>query len=285
MSSTDYNIRYMTKEEAMSVVPKLSQAEEWSYGLHDVEILYDYDPTTYMCGEVHGDIVATISGLKWDRSYAFLSAFIVRADQRRKGYGAKLLAKLRSTLGDCNLAIDSVESEQSANQKGGFVKAYDHYVVLGEAKHIDHPLHKHVCDLAEVPLADVVAYDTQHFPVPRPKFVELFTRQPGGVAKAFVKDEKLMGYGTLTPGNSHPLLTPLYAANEEVAYALLSSLTNTITPGQTYEMCTHTPNVHSANMCTAFGLVPHALYTRMYNKKKYELRDNNIFACTSTDFD
>ena len=283
MAGTDCKVKVMTKAEVESFLPKFYQLEKWSYGVHDFSVAYEHDPMAFLCCEVNGQIVATVSGFKWDNTYGFVSALYVPPENRKKGYAVKLIPNVLSHLSGCNIGIDSVEYQVANYEKGGFVRAYDHYSYMGIAKHADHPLHTHICELSKVPFEDLVAYDSQHFPVARGKFLNAWIKQPNFIAYAFVQGGQLMGYGALKEGWPEPIISPLYAASPDIAIAILTSLVNKLPVGQKYEICVHSPNPNAAGFAAALGLEKYYHYVRMYNKTNYSLPDSCLYACTSND--
>jgi GNAT superfamily N-acetyltransferase len=273
----------MSRSEVLSYQPPHYQAQEWSYGINDFDCVNRFDPTAYFCCVVNGEITATTCVVKWDETYAFAGSLLVQAEHRGKGYGSKLMYYMKDTLGDRNIGADAMNSQWGAYELNGFKKAYDHDSLHAVAKHIDHPLHKNVRDLATVPLDDVAAYDAQHFPVPRRRFLEIWLQQPKAVARGYLLDGKLLGYGLIRPGWPEAQVGPLFASSVEIASALLSSLTNTLNVGDKYELGAHTPNPNVALMSTPFGFEKCYSYSRMYNKRIYQVPDACIYSSLSTD--
>jgi GNAT superfamily N-acetyltransferase len=276
-------IRVMTREEVLSYQPKNYMTEDWSFGMNDFACVHSFDPTAYMCYTVGGEIVASAGVVKWDETFAFAGSLLVQGNQRGKGYGSQLMQAVMKTLGDRNIGTDAMHAEYPIYQQTGFIKAYDHYSVVIAAKHIEHPLHKQICELDKVPFADFAAYDSKYCPVPRPRFLEFWIKQPDCVCHAFVSEGRLLGYGVLRPGWPEAQLGPLYAEREDIACALLSSLGNTLKVGERYELCTHTPNPHVLNVITGFGFEKRYSCTRMYNKKVYPLPAADVYACLAPD--
>ncbi len=267
----------------MTAVTKLYHEAHLSYALHDFSIARVLDPTSFLCCEVQGQIVGTISLFKWNATYAFGSAFVVLPEYRKKGYSVQLSNAAKALAGDCNIGVDVIDQLKPALEKAGFKMAYDHNCYVGVARHIESSLLSEVCDLASVPLPTLVSYDAEHFPVPRPDFLALWVKQPDLVGRAYVKDGKLLGYGALKDGWPTRQVGPLYAASEEIAHAILASMVNTLNPGEKYELCAHTPNARIPGLVKAFELEFYCKYNRMYSKRMYTLPDNCVYCASSTD--
>ena len=283
MTAPEGKIRTMSKDEVLSVIPKFYHQEHLSYALHDFSIAPTLDSTSFLCCEANDEIVGTISLFKWDSTYAFGSAFVVLPEHRKKGYSVQLSKASKELGGDRNVGIDVVDKLKPVMEKGGFQMAYNHDCYVGVARHMDHSLLPELSDLSAVPFSLLVAYDAEHFPVPRPDFLALWLKQPNLVARAYFKDGKLLGYGALKEGWPCRQVGPLYAANEEIAHALLASLINTLNPGDKFELCAHTPNENVPRLVNAFNLEFYCKYNRMYNKRLYTLPDPCIYCASSTD--
>ena len=276
-------MRVLTREEVVTIQPKSYRSENWTFGLNDFACVQSFDPTAYMCCVVNNEITATASVVKWDASYAFAGSILVRADQRGKGYGSKLMRKMMENVGDRNVGTDAIHAQFPVYEQSGFVKAYEHFAIFGVAKQTEHPLHKALCDVSAVPFAELAAYDALHFPVPRPRFLEAWIKQPNSVGKAYVADGKVLGYGVLRPGCPLAQIGPVYAASEEIACGIVTSLANNLQVGEKYEVCTYTPNPRVMSMIKGLGFEKSYSYTRMYNKRSYTLPDSCIYACVATD--
>lgn len=283
MEDTGVVLRPMTRDEVLAIQPANYQAQSWSYGANDFDCVNRFDPTAFFCCVDKGVITATTCLVKWDDTFAFAGSVLVREEYRGKGYGGKLIYHMRDLNVHRNVGADAMNAEWPIYSANGFMKAYDHHAVRGVAKHVDHPLHKHVSDLSSVSVEDIAAYDAQYFPVPRPRFVDIWLKQNESIVRGYVAEGKLLGYGLLRPGWPVAQIGPLYAESAEIACAVLTSLTNTLQVGEKYELASHTPNPNMAQLSTAFGFEQCYLHTRLYNKKVYQLRDACVYACLSTD--
>ena len=284
MKKEEIVMRWMTKDEVLTLIPGWYKFVDWSYGVYDFACAYDYDPTTYLCAELKGQVVGMVSGLKWDDTYAFSSTYITRPDYRGKGLAILMREQMQALLGDRHIGADVMASMQPMVEAYGFVKLHDSHCYTGIAKHIDHPLHKNVCDLSQVRLSDLAAYDAKHFPVPRPKFVDIWMHQPKSLSRVYIQDGKIRGYAIMREGCPHPQIGPWIAATPEIALALLTSLTNTLVPGATYEACLHGLNTHLQDIGKTLGLELYHESIRVYRGAKYTLPDDCIYACAGPDF-
>jgi len=75
-----------------------------------------------------------------------------------------------------------------------------------------------------VPFGEVLAYDSAHFPAPRPGFLEQWIRQPGARALGALAGGQLAGYGVVRPCRSGFKIGPLFAADAQVAERLFQGL-------------------------------------------------------------
>ena len=80
----DLNIRNMRPDE-IGLAADWAAAEGWNPGLADVACFATVDPQGLLIGELDGAPAATISCVNYDRGFAFLGFYIVRADLRGRG--------------------------------------------------------------------------------------------------------------------------------------------------------------------------------------------------------
>jgi hypothetical protein len=83
-ASNGLSIRTMRPDE-VSIAVNWAAAEGWNPGLSDDACFVATDPEGFFIGELDGAPAATVSCVNYDKGFAFLGFYIVRADLRARG--------------------------------------------------------------------------------------------------------------------------------------------------------------------------------------------------------
>ena len=149
--------------------------EQWNPGRHD-EQFFDADPGAFLLGIVSGEPVGTISAVKYpsrrdgDKPYGFIGFFIVREDQRRKGFGKLLFDAGLERLANCEtIGLDAVHAQVQRYAKLGFVAAHLNARFQTAAAPCERTDPSVVLD---VPLESLVGYDAKVHPGSRGDFIK-----------------------------------------------------------------------------------------------------------------
>ena len=117
-------IRTMSAADMAAVTIPWMAAEAWNPGLHDAETFVVADPDGFHVGLLDGEPIATVSGVRYDDQFAFLGCYIVRSDQRGKGYGLAMHEEARRRLNGCVQGGDGVLENVAVYEQIGRVLAY-----------------------------------------------------------------------------------------------------------------------------------------------------------------
>ena len=82
-----FRIRAMSAADMVAITVPWMAAEGWNPGLHDAETFVAADPAGFLLGELDGEPIATVSGVRYSDDFAFLGCYIVRDSFRGRGYG------------------------------------------------------------------------------------------------------------------------------------------------------------------------------------------------------
>ncbi|MBI3514567.1 MAG: GNAT family N-acetyltransferase, partial [Proteobacteria bacterium] len=185
-------------------------AEGWNPGPTDMGCFAAEDPAGFFLGLAGGVPVAAISVVNYGAAFAFLGFYIVSPEARGRGFG---LATWRAALphaGQRVVGLDGVVAQQANYARSGFVLAYRNIRYGGtpaRAGRLDPAV---VVPDATLDAA-LGAYDGTCFPAPRPRFLAAWTRAPGHVVRALVRDGALAGYGVARPCREGVKIGPLFA--------------------------------------------------------------------------
>ncbi len=274
--------RSMTRQELTTLV-EWAVLEGWNPGKHDADIFWETDPDGFVALEADGVMVGGISIVSYDGRYGFTGLLIVRPEFRGKRYGAELCALATKTLQkrfrpEVAVGLDGVYAMQYYYAKQGFDYVYRNIRFEG----IGQPSGRaaYLRNLSDLSFEEVLAYDTRHFSVPRPKFLKPWIAQAGALALGAVHDNHLTGMGVIRPCVRGYKIGPLFADTREIAQDLFASLAS-FADGQ--PMFLDVPEVNSAgldlanrhNMKEVFGCA------RMYRGPAPALPLPEIFGVTT----
>lgn len=273
-----FTVRRMNRGE-VDLIREWATAEGWNPGLHDAGCFYVTDPDGFFLGELNGEPVACISCVSYDTSFGFLGQYIVRSDCRGQGYGIQVWRAGMDHLGDRNVGLDGVVSQQENYLKSGFRYTHSHvrYRGVGGGEGA-----AGVVPLSDVPFDALAAYDREHFPAPRPGFLQSWIAIPGAVALGCARSGKLVGYGVIRPAVEGFKIGPLFADGPEVAEALFRSLLASV-PNQpvVIDAPDETANPHVGELVRQHAWTEVFRTARMYTKAAPRLPLAQIYGVTS----
>jgi GNAT superfamily N-acetyltransferase len=117
------SIELMTKTEVQTAVD-WAQQEGWNPGFHDAECFYNADPAGFYAAKVSGEVVGTVSVVKYSENFAFEGLMIVKPEFRGQGVGSKIQVFVNNLCRNLNLGLDGVLSMQQKYEHVGFKFAY-----------------------------------------------------------------------------------------------------------------------------------------------------------------
>ena len=124
LASGRFRIRTATVADLAAVtVPWMAEAG-WNPGLHDAETFHAADPEGFLVGELDGEPIATVSGVRYSDDFAFLGCYIVREAFRGRGYGLAIHEAARRRLEGCVQGGDGVLENVAVYERIGRVLAY-----------------------------------------------------------------------------------------------------------------------------------------------------------------
>ena len=216
-------IRRMQRAE-VDLAIEWAAVEGWNPGRHDAECFYAADPDGFLIGYLGDEPVGCISVVAYDDSFGFLGLYIVRPAFRGKGFGLKLWQAGMAYLGTRNIGLDGVVAQQPNYKKSGFHLAYRNVRYEGVGQAAQAAATSGLVSLSTLPFEQLLAYDSELFPVPRPRFLRCWLAQPQATGFAALHDGRLAGYGLLRPCRRGYKIGPLFADDEQLADTLFQDL-------------------------------------------------------------
>lgn len=236
--------------------------EGWNPGKYDQDAFYAADPGGFFLGLLDGVPIGSVSAVAYNDRFGFVGIFIVRPPYRGQGYGLRLFEAARAYLSDRIIGLDGVLAQQPNYGKAGFEFAYRNIRHSGvfEGKENDAP---DIFPLAELPIAQLEAFDAAMFGAERRQFLRRWITLPDSVALGVLKADALVGYGVLRPRQEGYQIGPLYARTPEAADSLFRSLAAQ-RPGHTLYYDALECNAESLLLAQRYGLTPMFETARMY---------------------
>lgn len=199
-------------------------AEGWNPGLADADAFWAADPGGFWAGRLGGELVATLSAVRYGPAYAFVGLYLVAPAHRGRGHGLALWDQVLAGLGDRVVGLDGVVEQEATYRRSGFATAWRnarHELADPTALF---PSGRSVALAAAVDRAAVAASDRAVFPAPRDAFLAAWLGTPGHVARVVVEGGRLRGWGVRRPCRAGSKVGPLVADDPGVADDLFRDL-------------------------------------------------------------
>jgi len=229
-TGSGYRIRTMTERDVLTAVD-WAAGEGWNPGLYDARCFYAADPSGFLIGELDGQPIATISVVKYSRSFGFLGLYIVQASHRGCGYGRELWNAGLAYLRACTVGLDGVVAQQANYRKSGFDLAYRNIRYRGVSAP---PARKdpRIVPASSIPFEALNEYDTTLFPADRAAFLRCWIDQPRSTALAVLEDGRVVGYGMIRAARVGHKVGPLFADDARHAARLFEALAASVPSGE-----------------------------------------------------
>lgn len=273
------SIEQMTRQEVNLAVDWARQ-EGWNPGIHDAECFYHTDPTGFFAAKIGGEIVGSISIIKYAGSFAFAGFYIVRSDMRNKGIGALLYKFFEESSKDFNVGIDGVLHMQSTYERHGLIYSHKNRRYAGIAK-APAKLSDCCIPITQKDLPNITTFDEKFFLAPRPKFLSCWISQKDAHAFMFKENNgKISGYGVIRKCFQGHKIGPLFANTPKVAESIFESLMSTVS-GEEVFLDVPEPNIAAITLAQKNDMQPVFATARMYTKQVLALPLDKIYGVTS----
>lgn len=274
-----FTCRPMRRDE-IDIAADWAAAEGWNPGQHDATCFHAADAGGFLVGLLGDEPVATISVVRYGPSFGFLGFYIVRPDQRGRGFGLQVWQAGMARLAGRTVGLDGVIAQQDNYRRSGFVLAHRNIRHEGVANGEAGP-DADIVALATRPWPEVAAFDQRMFGTARDAFLRAWVAQPGTTALALVQGGTLKGYGVIRPCRAGHKIGPLFADSAEAAGRLFAALQARVPRGTPLYL--DTPEVNAAAVTLAERHGMHAVFetARMYAGPAPALPLQNIFGITS----
>lgn len=276
----EYLIRKMTEDEVSSIAIEWAAREGWNPGLYDAACYYKTDPNGFLIGFIGNEPVSCISAVAYNERFGFIGFYIVKPEQRGKGYGKRIWEAAMAYLSTQDIGLDGVVSQQDNYLKSGFRFVYNNIRYEGIAKNTNKQFEEIVL-FPDVSFEDILQYDTRLFPAPRPQFLDCWVKQHESKTFAAVEEGRIAGYGVIRKCRDGYKIGPLFANSAELAEKLFAACSNSVEPGT--KIYLDTPEINKAAVALAENHSMSKVFetARMYTKLQPVIDIGKIFGVTT----
>jgi ribosomal protein S18 acetylase RimI-like enzyme len=282
-------IRAMTRTEVDELVDWAAR-EGWNPGLQDAEIFWLTDPDAFIAAEFEGELIGGGAITAYGEDFGFLGFFIVRPEDRGRGFGRQLWRALRERLterlrADACTGLDGVFAMQSYYAADGFVFSHRDIRFRAEltpaaARQPDHADAQFLIPLDQLPFEQILDYDRRCFPSPRARFLRAWIDQTDGHAIGYHQAGALRGFAVARRCREGYKIGPLFADDARVADALLQRLFCSVTSGPVF-LDVPENNPAAVDLARAHQMVEVFGCARMYQGPMPALDHQRIFGVTT----
>lgn len=212
----------MARDE-LDVAIAWAAAEGWNPGRQDADCFYGTDPSGFLMGFLNGEPMASISAVKYGKSFGFIGFYIVKPEFRGQGYGLALWQAALDYLKDRNVGLDGVMAQQANYVKSGFKLAHRNIRYEGAGRDTA-TVATNCVPLIQIPVETVIEYDRRFFPEERSTFTRAWITQTDSYAVGIVQEKALLGYGLLRPCQTGYKIGPLFADTAALAADIFQTL-------------------------------------------------------------
>jgi len=282
---SEYVMRQMTRAELDAVI-EWAAREGWNPGRHDAEAFFATDPSGFYVGVLDGEVIASLSAVKYGPEFAFVGYYIVVPEHRGKGYGLRLWEHALRDIEGRRAGLDGVLAQVGNYEQSGYRETYRNQRYTG-ANPTPNPLPvdgegtQKVEEYAPANLDAVNAYDASMFPGPRRTFLERWLTQPEAHALVLRDGDAVAGYGVVRPARDGWRVGPLFADDVSKAEVLLDALAGRLPVGAAVFIDVPQANAQAIAMVQRRGMTPMFETARMYRGGAPAVNVGRMFGVTS----
>lgn len=276
ITEDNFRIRPMTKDD-LKIALSWAASEGWNPGIDDVDNFYIADPFGFLIGELNGQPISCISVVRYSPKFNFIGLYIVKPEERKKGFGLKIWQEALNLIPNQTAALDAVLQQVNNYQKFGFQPTHSHLRYQGI---ITGKISPDIRNLKTIDFEQLCRYDEQYFPGSRPHFLSTWINQPHGQGYAIFNEDNLVGYGVIRKAMDGFKIAPLFAENTEIAEKLFLALATYAEENPIY---IDVPNINQSAILLFENYQMNSVFecVRMYKGESPNIDWQNVFAVTS----
>ena len=276
ITEDNFRVRPMTKND-LKIALSWAVSEGWNPGIDDVDNFYSADPGGLLIGELNGKPISCISVVRYNAKFNFIGIYIVKPEERKKGFGLKTWREALKLIANQPAGLDAVLERVNSYQRFGFKPDHSHLRYQGM---ITGKILPDVRDLKTIDFEQLCRYDQQYFPSYRPNFLSTWINQAHGKGYAIINNADLVGYGVIRKATDGFKIAPLFAESEDIAEKLFLAL---VTYGEGSPIYVDVPNINKSAVLLFenYQMKPIFECVRMYRGEIPSINWYNVFATTT----
>ena len=221
MSNNNYIVRTATEND-LDFMIELARKEGWNPGLHDKKPFFAADQNGFFVGELEGEIISCVAGVKDEDKFAFGGFYIVREKYRGRDYGIQMYNHVIEYVNGMCFGIDGVVAQQENYKKSGFVFAYNQMRYEGIG--MKGKLQTECMEIKNISMYDLVHFDKNIFKADRSSFLKEWITMPESYGLAIANNSLVTGYGVIRKCFKGYKIGPIFADDKSIAEKLFLSL-------------------------------------------------------------
>lgn len=279
MTIGNFQVKTMSRSQ-LDMVIDWAAKEGWNPGLNDIDAYYAADKDGFLIGYLNSEAIASISVIKYSKSFGFLGFYIVKPKYRGKGYGYKIWQAGMEYLKGCNIGLDGVIEQQENYKKSGFQLAHNNirFKGKGSGQIIHNP---RIISLNQVTLKKIKKFEKDFFPVLRHRFIEKWIQLPASYGYAILEDGNIKAYGVMRKCRDGYKIAPLYAEATEQAYELFEMFKSHAGKRENIYLDIPETNLEAITLAKEHKMTKVFETARMYTGESPKLPIHKIFGITS----
>lgn len=264
----------------LGMMAEWAAAEGWNPGRTDAAAFVVADPRGFLVGRLDGEPAACISVVRYGADFGFLGFYIVRPDLRGRGLGYRTWQAGMARMDGRTVGLDGVMEQQANYGRSGFRSAWTSLRYEGAPPAAEAPAGVRLVDARRIPFGDLAAFDRRHFGAPRDAFLAAWVGLPDRSSRVALRGDDIVGFSTLRDAQSASRVGPLFAADAEIAGALVSDLAK---ERGAASVAVDVPGVNerAGEWAREAGLTPTFETARMYTGPPPESDRAGMFGITS----
>ena len=272
-----YVIGIATRDEVDRMV-EWAAREGWNPGRTDAGAFHAADDQGFLAGRLNGQMIASISAVRYGDGFGFIGFYIVDPDFRGQGYGYKLWQAAMDYLGNRIVGLDGVVDQQDNYAKSGF-KLEQNNIRFGGILAAAQPVDPRLTLIDHVD-GTLIRYDRAFFAGPRDRFLRAWLNDENITGYSLRDGGEILGYGAIRRCREGHKIGPLFAEDPDSADLLFRALAGTV-PGEQLYLDVPQPNAAAVALAESYGLTPCFETARMYRGGMPDLPWDRTFGITS----
>lgn len=105
ITEDNFRVRLVTKDD-LKIALSWAASEGWNPGIDDVDNFYIADPGGFLILQLNGQPISCISVVRYSAKFNFIGIYIVKPEERGKGFGLKTWLEAFKLISNQPAALD-----------------------------------------------------------------------------------------------------------------------------------------------------------------------------------